>query len=402
MSSQTYSRKSTPPSQTHNKEYKVIGKSNSIWKPYKKLYSANGETYCPNCQQQLLKSETIIPIGENSNLLVKGLVCPKCKSMFVKDTDKISKILKDNIYSVGFYLNDIAYWQFTELKRKRKLEKRKQKIAEEKLIKKEAQRKRSKYIFKSIESSAVLISVKFNDKSEAEYIIITQKNSVSAENTIHYASPTGLELLAAAYVPARKRRGVLNGQNYRVISAFKNVDLLETIIPSTVKIKTDGGYSSSVKNRNHEIIDLLLYSPYKKTYECVHATHDKEDNICFMDISIYRGFVKRFGNPGLQLSFPMSASAKMGELNEESILRGYGYTVAKSENLSSDERKDLLAEIVDLDILTVARIVHHLDFCISLHAAPQYEDAKDKWASDKAFIENYKVNPARFMLQKIL
>lgn len=119
-----------------------------------------------------------------------------------------------------------------------------------------------------------------------------------------------------------------------------------------------------------------------------------------MDISIYRSFIKKFGNPGLWLDFPIAASARIGELNEESILKGYGYSVGKEENLSSVEREELLMELVDLEILTVSKIAHHLDFCIRLRTDPKYMEAVSKWTSDKMFIENYKVNPARFMLSK--
>lgn len=401
IKNQMYYKKITPPSRENfNKGYRVIGKSNSIWKPYTRLYSANGEASCPGCQQQLFKGETIIPIGENSNLLVDGFVCPKCKSMFVRDADDISKKLKDNPHSAGFYINDIAYWQYSELERKKKQEERKKQKAEETRARNEIQRQRKRHILDSIESSVVLISITFQDRSTAEYIITTNNASVSAENAIHYSSTIGRELLTAAYVSSRKKRGRMNGKNYRVISVFQKNKMPETLIPSFITIKTDGGYSSSVKNRNCEIIDLLLYSPYNDIYECVHATYNKEDDVCFMDISVYRHFIKEFGNPGLWLDFPMATSAGIGELNEESILKGYGYSVANKENLSSVEREELLTELVDLEILTVAQIAHHLDFCIHLHTDPQYTEAISKWTSDKKFIENYKVNPARFMLSK--
>lgn len=403
IKSQMYYKKkvfSPMSNQGDSKGYRVIGKSTSIWKSHTMLYTYTGQDSCPKCQQQLFKGETVIPIGEKSNLLVEGLVCPNCKSMFVRDADDISKKLKDNPHSAGFYINDTAYWQYSDLKRKKKQEKRRRQKIEEARARKEFQRQRKRNILDSIESSVVLISVIFHDKSAAEYIITTNKNTVPGENIIHYSSDMGRELLTAAYVPARKNRGSVNGKKYRVCSVFLKCKMPETLIPSFITIKTDGGYSTSIKNRNSELIDLLLYSPYNDIYECVHATHNKEEDICYMDISIYRSFIKKFGNPGLWLDFPMATSARIGELNEESILRGYGYSVAKNENLSSVERKELLAELVDLEILTVAKIAHHLDFCINLHTALQYTDAVSKWISDKTFIENYKVNPERFMLSK--
>ncbi len=403
IKSQMYYKKkvSSPVSKHSNsKGYKVIGKSTSIWKPYTRLYTYTGEHSCPKCQQPFFKGETIIPTGEETNLLVEGFICPKCRSMYIRDTDNISRIMKDNPNSAGFYINDTAYWQYSELKRKKKQEEKRRQKIEEARKEKETQRRRNKNILDSIESSVVLISVMFQDRSTAEYIITTSNTSVPVDNAVHYSSSIGRELLTAAYVQKRKKRGTLNGKKYRVFSVYEKSKMPETIIPTFITIKPDGGYSSSVKNNNCELIDLLLYSPYYDRYECVHATYDKGEDVCFMDVCIYRRFIREYGNPGLWLDFPMSTSARVGELNEESILKGYGYSVAKKENLSSTERKDLLAELVDLEILTVAKIAHHLDFCIHLHIEPQYTEAVSRWESDKSFIENYKVNPDRFMLSK--
>lgn len=368
--------------QDGNKGYRVIGKSTSIWKPYTRLYSIHEHNCCPQCRQTLRKDETIIPIGDDLNLLVEGGVCPKCRSMFVQNADDIFKILKDNPFSEGFYINDAACWQYSELKRKK------------------IQHQRMRSVFDSMESAVVLISVTFQDKRTDEYIISTDKNADSTENVVCYLSPIGRELLTAAYVNSRGKTGSIDGRKYSVTSMLPKDGMPETLIPSSVTVKTDGGYISSVKNRNFEIVDLLLYSPCNDIYECVHATYNKLDNVCFMDISIYRRFLHKHGNPGLKLHFPEGASGKYGELEAESILRGYGYSVGRKENLSSSERRAILSELVDLEILTVARIVRYLDFFIRRHKGLQYAEAVSKWTSDKEFIKNYKVNPARFMLSK--
>lgn len=385
--------------QSRNKGYRVIGKVTSIWKPYTRLYPSDRQAVCPTCNQQLIKDETVIPISECSNLLVEGFYCYKCRSLFVRNADEIAAKLKDNPYSKGFYINDIAYWQYSETERRKKQEERKHRKIEESRAKEAFQRQRKKSILDSIESSVVLISVIFQNKNPAEYIITTKDNSVAGENVIQYATPIGRELLAAAYAKARNKCGSLNGQNYRVCSVFPTDEIPRNLIPSAILVKKDGGYISSIKNNKYEIVDLLLYSPKTKIYECTHATYSKEEDICYMDISIYRNFVKRFGNPGLFLEFP-SKSCTTSELNEESVLKGYGYSVSKSDNLSTPERRELLTEIVDLKILPVSRIVYHLDFCIRLHTDPQHAEAVNKWISDRCFIANYKANPTRFLIFK--
>lgn len=88
------------------------------------------------------------------------------------------------------------------------------------------------------------------------------------------------------------------------------------------------------------------------------------------------------------------------ELNSESVLKCYGYSVSKAEGLSTGERQELLAEIVDLEILTVKKVVTLLDFFIQTHAAPKYIEARFKWESDKKYIQGYNVNPQRFLIAR--
>ena len=93
-----------------------------------------------------------------------------------------------------------------------------------------------------------------------------------------------------------------------------------------------------------------------------------------------------------------------GQLDElmnfslSSILTEYGYTVAQNVGLSSKERHELLAEVIDLEILDSIDIINHLEFCISLHPNEKYVYARSKWKEDIGFVENYNFNPDRFLI----
>ena len=80
---------------------------------------------------------------------------------------------------------------------------------------------------------------------------------------------------------------------------------------------------------------------------------------------------------------------------------GYGYNVSEANKLSERERREMLAEIVDLGILTVHQIVNLLDFNCRLHCGDRYYLARAKWEGDKDFIANYRVNPDRFLIAQI-
>ena len=119
-----------------------------------------------------------------------------------------------------------------------------------------------------------------------------------------------------------------------------------------------------------------------------------------MDMGLFRSFIKKYGNPGVHLSFDESNSNGMtfDELRAESILHAYGYSVSESEGLTAEERHELLSEIVDLELLSIPYVVRLLNFFSRTHTSDKYINARSKWAMDMKFISNYKVNTKRFLI----
>jgi hypothetical protein len=72
--------------------------------------------------------------------------------------------------------------------------------------------------------------------------------------------------------------------------------------------------------------------------------------------------------------------------------------VNKQANLSTQYRHDLLAEIIDLEILPAPRIVSFLNWLVNIHT--HQSNAQLKWKEDIEFVENYKANPQRFLIAK--
>lgn len=92
-----------------------------------------------------------------------------------------------------------------------------------------------------------------------------------------------------------------------------------------------------------------------------------------------------------------NTSGKSNGLADQSILRAYGYTVAQKENLSAQERQELLAEIVDLNHLSVKQIVTLLELQINTKKK-RFPVACRKYEADRDFIMAYEVNPERFTI----
>ena len=392
---QIYHRKKKSTPKTHPLEQKppfeLVNSSSSIWKLPKAICELSSEVFnCPKCNIRLVNDYTLIPVDNNMSAKISGRVCPVCKIIYVSNADKISKLMRDNPHSKGFTLNGRELWNATQKEKERQ-----QKINERELL--FARRKR----LSEVAGAVVMICAKYKNKSLKEYIITNSKECHDGINIYHYASVEGRELLSAAYAKERNYEGSLHGCSFQVKKKiFADNNAVKSICPVMLEIHSGGGYYSSVKNKQYEIVDLLLYSPFSKRYEIIRATLDKEHGYCFSDISLFRQFVREYGNPGIDLSFDMSFSNeyKGFDLRSESVLKGYGYSVAEAEQLSTTERREILSEIIDLRILGIPKIISYLDFFCNTHSADKYYIARLRWNEDRRFVENYKANPNRFLI----
>lgn len=133
----------------------------------------------------------------------------------------------------------------------------------------------------------------------------------------------------------------------------------------------------------------------------VNAQYDKDKNECFTDIALFREYVSKYGRSCLSPKFEHKESGgnkNFDELNATSILKEYGYSVSKKDGLTTHERQELLAEIVDLEILSVESVVQLLVFFIRTHSNDSYWSNRIKWEMDKKYIQEYMVNPQRFLI----
>ena len=68
----------------------------------------------------------------------------------------------------------------------------------------------------------------------------------------------------------------------------------------------------------------------------------------------------------------------------------HGYNVRKNNDLTSKQRKQLLAILVDTETMTKSEIISYLDFFINQRKTQvKMRDAIEKWQGDRKFIMNY-------------
>lgn len=376
--------------------FDIVNGREYIWKTPTKIETLDTPAeVCPHCSSTVSSSFSLVSVGNNNKAKVPGSECRNCGILFVKRSKAIKNLLQDNVHAKEMTLNGESIWNYSYQRQKEEQKKKRLKKLYEKLD-----------ILSRVNGGLMLVVLK-GDNEQIDCVITNSKEPQMIQGVIvaHYSSLLARELLTSVYKSSRTIK--LNEKTYKVVRPYypsnsrggKQIFPME-LKPSEMRIQAGGGYAFSIKNNRSEIVDVLLFSPFTHRYEMARATLDHAIGECFMDIGIFRSFVKEYGNPGLQLSFDESSSFGLSfdELRAESILHAYGYTVSESDALTENERRELLAEIVDLELLTVPYIVHLLDFFVRTHTFDKYYNARDKWKRDIKYISDYKINTQRFLI----
>ena len=81
----------------------------------------------------------------------------------------------------------------------------------------------------------------------------------------------------------------------------------------------------------------------------------------------------------------------------ESILRKFGYSVSQERDLPEEQRRNILAAMVDFEVLTKSEIDSYLSFYIkskngqrNTDGTLRYGAAIEKWESDRKWLNSYK------------
>lgn len=377
-------------------EFEIVNGRDYIWKTPTKIETIEVQlSACPHCLAALSSGFALVPLGRNEKAKVVGVECRKCHTLFVARSKSLRKLLQDNEHAKEMTLNGESLWNYSYIRKKEAQQKKWLKKLHEKLM-----------ILSQVNGSIMLVTLKSNDEQVDCVITNNKEPQMNQEyHIIHYSSLLAREIITSIYHFPRNIK--FGGKEYKVVRPYypsacvgrKQIFPIE-LMPSEMRIKPKGGYSTSIKNNYDEVVDVLLYSPRTQLFEIARATYNTLDGECYMDIGIFRSFVKEYGNPGLKLSFDESTTYGLSfdELRAESILHAYGYSVSESVGLTEAERRELLAEIVDLELLTTPYVVHLLDFFIRTHTSDKYYYARDKWTRDIKYISNYNVNPERFLI----
>lgn len=90
-------------------------------------------------------------------------------------------------------------------------------------------------------------------------------------------------------------------------------------------------------------------------------------------------------------------------LSPESLLKQYGYSVNSVENLSDEQRRQILVCLVESGICPRQKITSHLSWLIqSREGRADLMNAVSKWKADRSFIDSYKIGSGRVVAMRSL
>lgn len=147
-----------------------------------------------------------------------------------------------------------------------------------------------------------------------------------------------------------------------------------------------------VMTSNGEIVTEKVTAGYCRTCKCyfileVDFNNLRGKGVLLCQLLTYDAYIKK--------GFAIMSGE---ELKPESLLHQSGYNVSASEDLSTQQRQEILKLVVDNGLYTVSGICSHLDWLISRNKKITNRDMSEaiaKWTEDRQFISSYKSESQR-------
>ena len=326
---------------------------------------------CPICGQNLPHSSIDIPI---SSITGVKYGCVTCGShWFAFPSNRLKAILKNNYYASNITVRFKYYNKTYAI---------------------------SKDLFENDSRHLMMLLLKSSANNDELSLIISNYSKVYSKGiqVADYKADDVRKLLADV-IKHRKSSVSYQGRNFDTVRIISDDSDSFNNLVSDITIKPRGGLYESVLNNRYELVDVLLYSPFTERYEIARATN--YFNTCYMDISLYKQFCRNYGKPDVYLNFDTEyhgsgRNRDYSYLKEESIIHAFGYNVNVQDDLSAALRHQILADVMDLELITSKEIIALLESLI--RRSSRYPYACMKWENDIDFVINYKVNPQRFLI----
>lgn len=362
----------------------IVDSNYTVFKTPKQICSINEITaFCPICNYALCKEYTLIPISKTKSAKIDGYYCRKCDNLYVIDFKNVENLLQDNFLAKDFTLDGLPLWNATKREKEKAVQEKRRFLIKEKIK-----------TLNSIPSAEFIITIKLENRTELDVIIVNDKKyEDTSKNIFYYTNFVAREILCAKFIGSRKKRGILNNRKFKILHCFMRSKNSKNIILERILLKKDGGFYSSLINDNFELFDALVYSSKTNNYEILQTTHIIDEDCYCIDAKAFLYFVRKHGKPPLDIeSYEIIDDYDLSyeNLKETSLLRDFGYTVNQNSNLTIKERQVLLGELIDFELISKDKVINHLEFCIKRHPQSNCANARYIWQKDIEFVKKYK------------
>lgn len=263
--------------------------------------------------------------------------------------------------------------------------------------------------YQKYEKEIAEIAATVNDESRLIRILTTvnendKRKCVPEDMLIRESESTGRELLGRIAHDQlgefTSKYGTIKIHNYKVwpgqehhLDGFTRFCDPENIQNITIMSQNN----LSRESDEYEMVTALVYCANRVEPVYIDVYYSKRQNKYFINEESYRQYRLRYGLPYVHLvADEYDGDMDYGNLRKNSELNLYGYTVAKTAEMSTGERQRLLQQLMDNGLMSKHQIVNHLEWLIHRQSGRvKMEDACDCWREDLRFVNSYRLNAQR-------
>lgn len=178
----------------------------------------------------------------------------------------------------------------------------------------------------------------------------------------------------------------LNSADVIVLSSSKRCTNLNHNIKNYI-----GVLPVATKNKRENIEVDLGYCKECNIYIMLHSTYNKiqGDPICTVrDLTTNK--VLNNANSGFWIE------------SSEHVLHRLGYNVKAGNGMTSMDRQQILAKIINHGVLSKNEIISHLEYCINMASGREHLNAAvSKWKTDLDFVQKFKADSERISVNSL-
>ena len=406
----------------------------------------NRADYCPNCNAFVIKYGTYIAQKKNW-IVLNGQDLQRVAQEY-NNRAKKAHYPQFKKGSSSSNSSRYVYYDAPGLSRIREEERLARNLAaKENRIREEKEKEKKEELKKKLEdkeAQRIRQLQEFERKREKEYqrrLAESRARHATNKHEKKQAKRIANEAIVSGNTVGKSTIGIKNNQNIKKIDDTKNLSsspanmrkvlIARGIIKTSTDKRSAGSKASHLTNKNGDhIITAHDFVVRRTVFKCKHNNHHIEDvKAVFTTISrqgtvnkitipagycstcnmyfIMESTYKRIKNSGIPIcrtmdekSYENNISVGLHNYNlaSESVLMQFGYNVSQKDDLPAEQRRRILAAIVDNKVLKRNEVVSYLDYFINQRknqknkdGSLRYKDAMDKWRMDRAWINKYKL-----------